>query len=224
MIRLRRRAALAACLLLVAATAACGGSASGPATGPPPVTPGQTPGEVLQARAFGPMCHQLPDASKPGGFHDLSGQPVASAAAENTFTWRFTGALRAAGMAEALDQLPDATVFAPYDAAFDELRDELGAQRYAALLADKDGLTELLRHHVVGQRYDRAGLLAAGSVPTLAGGQLTITQDGDQMVITDGSGAVSYVLCGDIRTANANVYLVHNVLMSTGPETVPRAG
>ncbi len=224
MIRSCRRAALAASLLLVAATAACGESASGPASGPRPVATGETPGEALEARAFGPMCHQLPVGAKPGGFYDLSTRPVASAAAKSAFTWRLTVALRAAGLAEALDQLPDATVFAPYDNAFDELRDELGAQRYAALLADKNGLAELLRHHVIGQRYDRAGLLAAGSVPTLAGGQLTITQEGGEMVITDGSGAASYVLCGDIRTANANVYLVHEVLLAARPDLQTRRG
>ena len=45
---------------------------------------------------------------------------------------------------------------------------------------------------------------------TVNGAQLTVAQSGDTLVINDGAAAV---LCADVPTANATVFLIDTVLM-----------
>jgi uncharacterized surface protein with fasciclin (FAS1) repeats len=129
-----------------------------------------------------------------------------------SFTQRFARALAAAGLRDSLNTMPRITVFAPYDPAFDELSKKVGPRRFAALLTDPRALAPLLRYHVIDQRLDRAGLLRAATVHPLGGGQLRIADAGPTIKIIDGSGAVAYVLCGNIQTANATLYLIDRVL------------
>jgi uncharacterized surface protein with fasciclin (FAS1) repeats len=67
---------------------------------------------------------------------------------------------------------------------------------------------------VVAKRFNKDGLVATGSVATLAGGSLQVKMDADTMTVTDGSGQVAHVLCGNIPTANATVFIIDKVLMA----------
>jgi uncharacterized surface protein with fasciclin (FAS1) repeats len=104
-------------------------------------------------------------------------------------------------------------VFAPYDDAFTDLQQKIGPDRFNALLADKNALSDILKYHVVVKRYDRAGLAAAGTVTTLQGGNLTITDAGDTMNIKDNANQTAHVLCGNLPTANATVFVIDRVMM-----------
>jgi uncharacterized surface protein with fasciclin (FAS1) repeats len=77
-----------------------------------------------------------------------------------------------------------------------------------AVLADKPTLTKILTNHVV------AGKLApdqiAGTHETLAGTEITVTGSGDKFTVGKES---AQVLCGNVPTANATVYIVDTVLM-----------
>ena len=53
-------------------------------------------------------------------------------------------------------------------------------------------------------------LVAAGTVPTVNGAELTVAMDGDTIMVNDGA---AMVVCADIPTANATVYLIDSVLM-----------
>jgi uncharacterized surface protein with fasciclin (FAS1) repeats len=79
--------------------------------------------------------------------------------------------------------------------------------------ANKGKLQKLLEYHVVGQQYSRNQLESKGTVTPLAGGKLKIGKKDGQMTVTDGSGQTSKVLCGNIPTANATVFVINHVMM-----------
>ena len=69
----------------------------------------------------------------------------------------------------------------------------------------------MLSHHVVPKRYDAAGLVAAGRTTELAGGDVTIGGTATAPTITDGTGNTAKVLCGNIPTSNATVFVIDKV-------------
>ena len=58
--------------------------------------------------------------------------------------------------------------------------------------------------------------MAAGQTTELAGGTLTIGGTAEAPTITDGQGNTANVLCGNIPTSNATVFVIDRVLMPTG--------
>ena len=77
-----------------------------------------------------------------------------------------------------------------------------------SLLAEPAGdLTDILTYHVVGQRSSPAELNGA-TLTTLQGGTISTAKDGDSYKANDAK-----VVCGNIQTRNATVYLIDTVLM-----------
>ena len=58
--------------------------------------------------------------------------------------------------------------------------------------------------------------MAAGKTTELAGGTVTIGGTPDAPTITDGQGNTAKVLCGNIPTSNATVFVIDRVLMPKG--------
>jgi uncharacterized surface protein with fasciclin (FAS1) repeats len=220
--RLHRVAAAAATAALALALAACGSDAPvGPGTEAPPVSTqppatGATDGITQPTDVFGPACAQLPQAGEPGSaVRDVS-LPVAAAIGANPLLRTLTTALNKAALTDNLNHQQQITVFAPYDRGFANYQQNLGDQRFNALLGDQNKLADILKDHVVAKRYDRAGLVAAGTVTTLQG-NLTIKDAGDTIDITDNAGTTAHVLCGNIPTANATLFVVDQVLQPAKP-------
>jgi uncharacterized surface protein with fasciclin (FAS1) repeats len=214
--RLATAGLLAVTAMVVAmAVSACGGSVSDSALPSEAAVPAPAPGNGVTTpdQAFGPICSQLPQNGIPGSPITMAGRPVATAAATNPLLKLLTVAIRKAGVADTLNSAPAATVFAPYDAAFTDLQQSIGPDKFNALLANSGALADILKYHVVVKRYDRAGLVAAGTVATLQGGTVKIKNDGDTMDITDNAGKTAHVLCGNLPTGNATVFVIDKVLM-----------
>jgi uncharacterized surface protein with fasciclin (FAS1) repeats len=77
------------------------------------------------------------------------------------------------------------------------------------MLADTDLLDSILSYHVVvGETLGAEDLAAAGTVETL-NGSLTLTADGDVLVVNDGAATVT---CSGIVTADAVVHVIDHVL------------
>ena len=111
-------------------------------------------------------------------------------------------AVQAAGLEETLRGEGPFTVFAPTDEAFAKIpQADLNA-----LLADKEKLTAVLTHHVVGEQLDPSEVV--GEHETLAKDIVTIKGDESSMMVGKGS-----VLCGNIPTANATVYVIDTVMI-----------
>ncbi|MGW4116292.1 fasciclin domain-containing protein [Actinosynnema sp. NPDC004786] len=155
---------------------------------------------------FGEGCAGLPSAATDqGSLEGMVDDPVATAAGNNPLLTKLVAAVQAAGLVDTLNKA-DAryTVFAPYDPAFDAL----GQDALDAVLADKAKLTSILTYHVVPQRMDKDGILASANLPTVQGGTLAVAGSGDDVTVNGAK-----VLCGNIPTANATVFVIDAVMM-----------
>ena len=153
---------------------------------------------------FGSACSAVP-SSGPGSFDGMSTAPVATAASSNPVLKTLVAAVKAAGLVDALNSQKAITVFAPADSAFAKIP----PATLNKLLADPKGpLTKILTYHVIGQRLSPEQL--AGTHKTLNGADVTVAGSGQNLTV--GSGKAN-VICGDVQTANATVYILDSVLM-----------
>jgi uncharacterized surface protein with fasciclin (FAS1) repeats len=221
--KIQRLAGIGVMAAATLALAACGGTAA-PASSPAASAPAAAPatsaaasadtGVTTNADVFGPACGQLPQGDAPGSLNNMGPQPVATAASTNPLLTTLVTAVKAVpGLPDTLNNTQGITVFAPYNGAFDAVQKQIGAPAFQGLLKDTNKLGGLLSYHVVGQRYDAKGLVAAGQTTELAGGNLTIGGTADAPTITDGQGNTAKVLCGNIPTSNATVFVIDRVLM-----------
>ncbi|WP_318307309.1 fasciclin domain-containing protein [Amycolatopsis solani] len=205
--------AAAAALTLTACSGsdtASSGSSSAPAPSSSMAAPSSSAaaggdGMTTNADVFGPACSQLPQGSAPGSLDSMGPQPVASAASTNPLLTKLVAAVKATNLVDTLNSAPSITVFAPADPAFAAL----GDAKFAELAGKPAELSPILQYHVVGKRYDAKGLAAAGSLDTLnaAGGQLKIEGSGENMTVNGAK-----ILCGNIPTKNATVFVIDKVL------------
>jgi uncharacterized surface protein with fasciclin (FAS1) repeats len=186
--------------------AACGSGTDSAGTSPSmasPTTTAGSDGATLTSDTFGPACDQIPSSGK-GSLNGMATDPVATAASNNPLLTKLVAAVGAANLGDTLNSQKAITVFAPYDPAFDAL----GADKFAALAKDPATLAPILQYHVLPQRMDADGLIAAGSEKTLQGGTVKITGDKTSGVLVNGA----KVLCGNIPTGNATVFVIDKVL------------
>lgn len=169
----------------------------------PTEEPMDEPTDGAAAGTFGPGCELVP-ADGAGSFEGMATEPVATAASANPLLGTLVAAVTAAELGDTLNSAEALTVFAPTDDAFAAIK----PKDLEALLADKDALTQVLTHHVV------AGQLApeevAGMHETLNGDMIEVMGSGTEFTVGDENAAV---LCGNIPTANATVYVIDSVLM-----------
>ncbi|MGI5466334.1 fasciclin domain-containing protein [Streptomyces sp. CA-132043] len=157
------------------------------------------------AGPFGPACSTVPKEGK-GSFDGMAQDPVATAASNNPALSTLVSAVKKAGLVDTLNNAENITVFAPTNDAFDKLpKDQLNK-----VMNDKEMLTKILTYHVVGQKLTPQQL-ENGSYPTLEKSKLTTSGSGTSYKVNDASN----VVCGNVPTANATVYIVDNVLMPT---------
>jgi uncharacterized surface protein with fasciclin (FAS1) repeats len=197
---LRAAAALAA-LTLSMSLAACGGGNEG--TNEPEAMPEKTTESPTgpAAQAFGEACSAIPKSGA-GSFDGMAEAPVASAASANPLLKTLVAAVTKADLVDTLNSADGLTVFAPTDEAFAKIpKADLDA-----VLADKAKLTQILTHHVVAGQLDPSDVV--GEQETLNKDMVEVEGDENGMTV-DGA----KVLCGNIPTDNATVYVIDTVLM-----------
>ncbi len=154
-------------------------------------------------QVFGPACDQVP-ADGDGSFDGMATAPVASAASANPLLSTLVTAVTKAGLVDTLNSAEGITVFAPVNDAFAAIP----PKTLKAVLKDKPTLTKILTHHVIAGQLSPDQL--AGDHETLAGDMLTVTGSGEDFKI---GAENATVLCGNVPTANATVYIIDSVLM-----------
>lgn len=192
--------AAVASLALVAA--ACGGGDDG---AEPAASGGSAGGAATEATPFGPACADIPTSGS-GSFESMMTAPVAAAAAENPLLSSLVHDLDAAGLTDTLNGSDGLTVFAPTNMAFKAAAkaDPEGTQ---AMMDDPEGaFAQLLTYHVVEGQIPPDQL--AGSHTTLQGESLDIMGSGEDFTIN----GMTHIVCGDIHTDNATVYIIDEVL------------
>ena len=210
----KRTGALAAtALTLSLGLAACGDDADETSTASEDTSSetSEEPTEEETAEAsagdqtFGDACSAVPQDGA-GSFDGMVQDPVATAASNNPLLGTLVTAVGEADLVDTLNGAEALTVFAPTDDAFAAIPEK----DLNAVLADKETLTAILTHHVIGEQLDPEAVV--GEQDTLNGDTLTIEGDTDGMTVQNGDTPAN-VLCGNIPTANATVYVVDAVLM-----------
>ncbi|MEV2250299.1 fasciclin domain-containing protein [Streptomyces sp. NPDC050147] len=152
---------------------------------------------------FGPACSSVPQSGA-GSFDGMAKEPVATAASNNPELSTLVTAVKKAGLVDTLNNAKDITVFAPTNDAFAKIpKADLDK-----VLNDKAQLTKILTYHVVGEKLTPQQL-ENGSFETLEKSELTTAGSGTEYKVDDASS----VVCGNVPTANATVYIVDTVLM-----------
>ena len=193
---------------------AAASSAAGGMTSESPSSSSSAPmtSAATDAEPFGAGCALVP-ADGAGSFSGMTADPVATAASNNPVLSTLVQAVTAADLGDTLNTTEDITVLAPANPAFEAVP----ADALQALLADKAMLTQVLTHHVIPGRLTPEQL--AGEHETLNGDMVTIEGSGEDFTIagTDTvlKAADASVICGNVQTANATVYIIDQVLAPT---------
>lgn len=190
--------ALAACSSSM--TAAAPATSSAPSMSVPMSTPSMS---TAMAQPFGAGCASVPASGK-GSFDGMSQDPVATAASNNPLLSTLVTAVQKAGLVDTLNNAKGITVFAPTNDAFAKI-DKATLDK---VLADKTMLTAILTEHVVGQPLTPDKL--SGTFDSLNPKQpVMVTGSGTDFTVNK----TAKVVCGNVQTANATVYIIDTVLL-----------
>jgi uncharacterized surface protein with fasciclin (FAS1) repeats len=133
---------------------------------------------------------------------------VETATAAGDFT-TLVAAVDAADLVETLQGDGPFTVFAPTDEAFAAALTDLGLTA-EELLADTETLTSVLTYHVVEGEFFAEDVveLDGEEVPTVNGESVTITVDGDTVMVNDAN-----VIQADVDASNGVIHVIDAVLI-----------
>jgi uncharacterized surface protein with fasciclin (FAS1) repeats len=165
------------------------------------------PGSGGWEAPFGPACSSVP-SSGAGSFTGMSTAPVATAASNNPVLSTLVTAVKKAGLVDTLNSAEGITVFAPDNAAFAKIP----AATLAKVLASKAELTKILTYHVAAGQMTPAQLATGKPIKTLEGSTITPAKMGATYEIN-----TAHIVCGNVHTANATVYIIDTVLMPPTP-------
>lgn len=195
---------------LAVGTAACGSSSSSstptvtPTSSSPRASSSATASGTASAMSdFGPACSAVPRTGA-GSFTGMAAAPVATAASANPVLSTLVTAVKKAGLVDTLNAANGITVFAPDNSAFTKIP----SSTLDSVLANKGELTKILTYHVVSGRYTPAQLASGRTLKTLEGGTVTTAMSGGTYTVNGAN-----VVCGNVQTANATVYIISSVLM-----------
>ena len=188
-------------------TAACGSSSSStaaaPASSPAKAASSAPSSSRAAAMDFGPACSAVPKSGA-GSFNGMATAPVATAASANPVLSTLVTAVKQAGLVDTLNSASNITVFAPDNAAFAKLP----KATLDKVLADKALLTKILTYHVADGRHTPGQLAGGMGIKTLEGGMVTPAMMSGTYTVNK-----AHVVCGNVQTANATVYIIDTVLM-----------
>lgn len=139
-----------------------------------------------------------------------------AAKADNLST--LVAAIKAAGLAETLSGPGPFTVFAPTNEAFAKLPD--GTVEALLKPENKDQLTAILTYHVVPAKATSSAAIqmvqddgGAHPATTVQGGEITLSLEGESLMIEDAKGNKAKVIKADMMQSNGVVHVIDTVLM-----------
>jgi uncharacterized surface protein with fasciclin (FAS1) repeats len=186
--------------------AACGSSGTSASSGSgTPSSASAMPTQSAQtvSKPFGPACSAVPSSGS-GSFMGMSTAPVATAASNNPALSTLVTAVKKADLVDTLNSAKGITVFAPENSAFAAIP----SATLTKVLANKAELTKILTYHVASGRYTPAMLATGKPIKTLEGTTVTPAGSGTSFTVNG-----AHVVCGNVQTANATVYIIDTVMM-----------
>lgn len=153
-----------------------------------------------------------------GGAAMLTTKDIVDNAMNSKDHTTLVAAVKAAGLVDTLKGPGPFTVFAPTNAAFDKL--PKGTVDTLVKPENKKKLTSILTYHVVPGKLDSTAIAKAikdgggkAAFKTVAGGMLTATMEGSDLILTDEKGGKSKVTIADVMQSNGVIHVVDTVLM-----------
>ncbi|GHF10666.1 fasciclin domain-containing protein [Streptomyces griseoluteus] len=146
---------------------------------------------------FGPGCSALSQKA------DTAKDKVVDAAAAYPQLSQLVSAAVRAHLTDTLNDKSAVTVFAPNNDAFQKVT----ASQLSSLLSNEGQLKKVLTYHVVDKEIT-PDQLSNGSFTTVEGGKLTTSGSGTDFKVNDKAN----IVCGNIKAANATIYVVDSVL------------
>lgn len=134
---------------------------------------------------------------------------IASLAQQNPSLSFLAEAVAAADLGPTLTSPGPYTVFAPTNAAFDDLLTRFGMTK-EALLSDRALLTKVLTYHVVPGRVLRNQIPVGQPITTLQGDTFTIDAS---LTMSDQCGCVARIVTTDVLAGNGVVHVIDHVLL-----------
>ncbi|MEU6382425.1 fasciclin domain-containing protein [Streptomyces bauhiniae] len=149
------------------------------------------------SETFGSGCSALSQKA------DTAKDKVVDAAAAYPQLSQLVSAAVRAHLTDTLNDKSEITVFAPDNDAFKKV----SASQLSSLLSNEGQLKKVLSYHVVDKKIT-PDQLSDGSFTTVEGGKLTTSGSGSDFKV---NGKAS-IVCGNIKAANATIYVVDSVL------------
>lgn len=131
---------------------------------------------------------------------------------------KFADAAKAAGLDATLAGPGPYTVLVPSDAAFDKM--PAGTLDTLMKPEGRGDLTGVLTYHIlpgsmlaedIGKAIDAGN--GKATLPTMAGGTLTATKEGNAIVLADGAGTKARLVGSDEKRSNGVIHRIDAVLM-----------
>jgi uncharacterized surface protein with fasciclin (FAS1) repeats len=188
--------------VLALTAAACGSStpAAAPAASPSH-HPMASHHPMTESATFGSDCGMVP-ATGMGSFHGMAMDPVVTAASHNPLLTTLAADIKTAGLTADLNTMHAITVFAPANTAFAKL-----PASDMTMMHSTAELAKILKYHVVDGHVTTAALASGKALTTLEGDTLKPSKMGAVYEVNNAD-----VICGNIQTANATVYIINKVL------------
>jgi uncharacterized surface protein with fasciclin (FAS1) repeats len=127
-------------------------------------------------------------------------------------------AVTAAGLAETLSGDGPFTVFAPTNDAFAKL--PAGTVETLLKPENVEQLKSILTYHVVSGKFDAATVVDAiktndnkYTVTTVQGAKIDLSLDGENVILTDATGAKATVVIADVSASNGVIHAIDAVVM-----------
>jgi hypothetical protein len=199
-----------ATLTVITTVGACGSSNTVTATptgGAAPYSgqPSPSPHAAGTAARIGHDCGLIP-ARGEGNIGQIGTERAITAASRNPQLSVFIAAVRTAGLDKTLNSGRAFTLMVPVNSAFASL-----SRTQIVHLHNSGDLVKIVRYHALHARVTPQEFASGDRPVTLLGKHLTLSKSGSVYKV---NGAT--VLCGNIKTANATVYIVSKVLLPPG--------
>ncbi|MEM1390379.1 MAG: fasciclin domain-containing protein [Pseudomonadota bacterium] len=190
--------------------AACGGAETDDTTPVEAETPAETEEVVETPEPEAPVEETVEAPAEVG--------TIVEVAAGNPDFSTLVAAVQAAELVDTLNSEGPFTVFAPVNSAFAAL--PVGTVETLLLPESKADLQGVLTYHVVAGEVMAADVVAAieaggGSfeAATVQGGTLTVSLDGESVILTDGNGGTSTVIATDVDASNGVIHVIDTVVL-----------
>ncbi|MCW5683362.1 MAG: fasciclin domain-containing protein [Pseudolabrys sp.] len=161
------------------------------------------------------------ESAKPvtvGGAPMYSNKTIVQNAVNSKDHTTLVAAVKAAGLVDTLSGPGPFTVFAPTNEAFKKL--PAGTVDTLLKPENKDKLKAVLTYHVVAGRMSAKDLMDAvkkgggkAMLKTVEGEDLTITQSGNMLTVTDAKGDKAKVTIANVNQSNGVIHVIDTVML-----------